>query len=227
MTSIFRRALGADFDNLHPEMQRRFDVSSADYTACIGVGTMDEIWHGRAYVTSFLRLGARRNILFPETGSGVPFRIENYAYADSFGRETVTFVRTFEVGNGRRRRFDATMAFSEKRGVIVDYVGTHQHIAVDLELTVREDGGLRIRSGEQRLHEGRAHVRLPDALSGVAEVNEYFDDREGCFRITVDIRSPWAGPIFGYSGRFDATYVDTVATGVPAAVKPYREEIRD
>src|SRR5262245_61154801 len=77
----------------------------------------------------------------------VPFTIENYAYRDSFGRETVTWVRTFKVR--QERRFDATMIFSEQRGRIV-YLGSHQHLAVDIDLTVDANGGLRLRSGAQR-----------------------------------------------------------------------------
>ena len=30
MSSIYRRALGADFERLHPRIQRRFGVTSAD-----------------------------------------------------------------------------------------------------------------------------------------------------------------------------------------------------
>ena len=49
---------------------------------------------------------------------GVPFTIENYAYRDRLGRETVTWVRTFETT--KRRRFDANMIWSEGRQCIVD-----------------------------------------------------------------------------------------------------------
>jgi hypothetical protein len=56
------------------------------------------------------------------------------------GRETVTWVRTFEFG-ARRRRFDATMIYSEERKKVVDYLGTHQHLAVDIDLSVAPNGG--------------------------------------------------------------------------------------
>ena len=45
------------------------------------------------------------------------------------------------------------VAVSQERARIVDYLGTHQHLAVDLELSVDERGGLRLRSGAG----GRAH----------------------------------------------------------------------
>ena len=90
MSSIFRRALGADFDRLHPEIQRRFGFSSADGVASIGEGVMEELWRGPAFTVPFLVLGTWRRIMFPDRGHDVPFRIENYAYVDGFGRETVT-----------------------------------------------------------------------------------------------------------------------------------------
>src|SRR6266404_3500671 len=117
MRSIYERALGTDFTRLHPEVQRRFGFSSRDNIASIGRGVMEEIWHGRPYTLPFLYVGAWRRIMFPETGKNIPFTIENYAFIDSFGRETVTWVRTFD--SSRRRRFDAYMIYSEERERIV------------------------------------------------------------------------------------------------------------
>ena len=85
VSSIYRRALGAEFDRLHPQMQRRLGVNSSDGVACVGRGVMDEIWHGPFYVVPFLYLGSWRRILFPDRARDVPFTIENYAYVDRFG----------------------------------------------------------------------------------------------------------------------------------------------
>lgn len=226
MTSIFRRALGADFDRLHPHLQRRFGFASTDRTACVGTGVMDEIWRGRAFTLPFLHLGATRHILFPERGRDVPFTIENYAYRDGFGRETVTFVRTFQLP-GVRRRFDATMIYSPLRGRVIDYLGTHQHLAVDLDLSVDGSGGLHIRTGSQRFHEGLLGVRLPLALSGTARVHEWFDERAGRFRIEVNVGNDRFGPLFGYRGSFTVSYRETTEEQVPTSVRPVRESRRD
>src|SRR5687768_18475172 len=110
MTSIYQRALGSDFERLHPQIQRRFGFSSADGLASIGRGVMDEVWRGRFYTIPFLHLGTWRQIMFPETGRDIPFTVENYAFVDDFGRETVSWVRTFETP--RIRRFDAYMVYS-------------------------------------------------------------------------------------------------------------------
>jgi hypothetical protein len=226
VSSIYRRVLGRDFERLHPEIQRRFGFSSADRVASIGRGTMEELWIGRPYTLPFLYVGTWRRIMFPEQGRDVPFTIENYAYVDSFGRETVTWVRTFTMPR-RVRRFDATMVYSVERGRIVDYLGSYQHLAVDIDLAVAENGGLRLRSGAQRFYEGPLGFSFPMWLSGYAEVCEWFDESSGRFRIEVDVRNRVWGKLFGYRGAFDAEWIACAPEQVPAHVKPVREERRD
>ncbi len=223
MTSIFRRALGADFDRLHPRLRERFGMTGDEHAGCVGTGVMDRIWRGPRFTAPFLHLGTARHILFPETGTAIPFTIENYTYTDSYGRPTLTFVRTFEVSAHRRRRFDATMIYSERRGRLVDYLGTHQHLAVDLHLSVDETGALVVRSGTQRFRGG---VRCPAVLTGEARLRESYDDEAGRFRIEVAVVNRRFGPLFGYSGSFTARYLDRTAP-VPAAVRPVRENPRD
>ena len=72
MRSIYERVLGSDFDRLHPQVKRRFGISSRDGAASIGKGVMEEVWHGAPYMVPFLHLGKLRNIMFPETGRNVP-----------------------------------------------------------------------------------------------------------------------------------------------------------
>jgi len=227
VTGVFRRALGgSDFQRLHPELQRRFGISSEDGVACRGAGVMDRVWRGASFTVPFLHIGAWRNILIPVTGTDVPFTIENYPYVDGLGRETVTFLRTFELPP-RRARFDATMIYSERRGAIVDYLGTHQHLAVELDLEVDERGGLVLRSGVQRFYEGALGFRVPLLASGVAELHEWYDDERQEFRIRVDVGNRRFGPLFGYRGRFTCTYEPIGPAGVPSSVKPLREERRE
>src|SRR5829696_7240973 len=111
VTSIYRQALGEEFGRLHPRIQERFGVSSADELAQIGRGTMDEVWFGRPYTLPFLALGAWRRIMFPSRGHSVPFTIENYAYLDSLGRETVTWIRTFAFPQVERRFYERGVGF--------------------------------------------------------------------------------------------------------------------
>src|SRR5262249_48409398 len=164
-----------DFTRLHPQLQRRFSVGLDSGLACVGSGVMERVWHGRALIRPFLVLGSLRNILIPGTGHGVPFTIENYPYLDSFARETVTFARTFDIG-GRPQRFDATMIYDARRGRVIDYLGTHQHIATELDFAADDRGALVIRSRVHRFLEGPIACRIPELMSGTALVRESYDD---------------------------------------------------
>ncbi|MFK4761328.1 DUF4166 domain-containing protein [Microbacterium sp. ZW T5_45] len=222
---VFRRAMGADFDRLHPKMQERFGVGVAAGYGCVGRGMMSEVRRGPWWTLPFLMFGTLRNILFPDKGRGIPFQIDNYAYIDGIGRETVTFVRTMQISRLRRRRFDATMVYSDARGRVVDYLGTHQHLAVDLDLAVTDAGGLRLTSGAQRFYEGPLAFRFPMLLSGRAHLTEHYDDERECYVIDLEVRNDVLGFLFGYRGTFTCELVP--GTDAPATAKPYREEARE
>lgn len=222
MTSIFERALGDDFSKLSPMMQKRFGVGLDAGYACIGTGVMSRIRRGPWWVVPFLYLGKLRNILIPDAGENVPFTIENFPYRDPLGRETITFVREYQI-RGSSRRFDATMVLSNGR--VLDYLGTHQHLAVDLDLSVSDDGGLQLRSGAQRFYEGRLiGFNFPLLLSGRALVREYYDEAAELYRIRMEVRNALFGFLFGYEGEFRCAFVP--ATDAPDRLKPVRHESR-
>jgi hypothetical protein len=225
MKSIYQQVLGDEFAKLHPQIQRRFSLTSDGGLAAVGGGTMDRVWHGVPYTLPFLVIGTWRSIMFPEHGQNIPFTIQNYAYLDPLGRETVTWVRTFK--SSRTRRFDAYMIYSEQRGRIIDYLGTHQHLAVDIDMSVDpNNGGLRLRSGAQRFYEGPFGFRFPPLFSGVADVCEWYDDEAQCFCIEVIVSNPTWGRLFGYSGRFQVDWRQVEPGFVPADILPKRVESR-
>lgn len=221
MTSIFAQAMGADFDRLHPMLQRRFGVGLQAGYACIGTGVMTSIRRGPWWTLPFLYIGRTRNILVPHIGRDVPFVIKNYPYLDPYGRETITFVREYRI---RRRpsRFDATMIVEGRR--LIDYLGTHQHLAVDLELQVTGDGSLLLSTHGQRFYEGRVGFRFPLLFSGQATLRESYDDTDEVYRVALEVRNRVFGFLFGYEGYFRCEFVP--ATDAPADLKPVRHERR-
>lgn len=225
MRSIYERALGAQFKRLHPRIQERFGFSSKDRIASIGTGTMSKLWHGAFYTMPFLYVGTWRRIMFPEQGQSVPFSIRNYAYIDQYGRETVTWIRDFQTSTPRR--FDAYMIFSQQRNCIVDYLGTHQHLAVDIGLSVDDRGGLCLRSGPQRFYERVIGFSFPMIFSGVAEVCEWYEENDQRFHIEVNVKNQIWGPLFGYKGSFEVEW-RTIADGeIPLDILPARCERRE
>ena len=223
--SIYQDAMGEDFEHLHPRMQWRFGFSSADGVAQIGTGVMDEVWRGPWWTLPFLLFGSTRRVLFPSRGTAVPFTNENHAYKDGFGRETVTWARRFHIDR-TTRKFDATMILSEQRG-IVDYLGTHQHLAVDIECRADDEGAMCLRSGEQRFYEGNLAFRFPRLFTGVAEVREWWDEDDQRFHITVHVANRLFGLLFGYRGSFTVEERASLPGDIPKDVLPVREELRE
>ena len=225
MTSMFERTMGDAFLDLHPMLQRRFGVGLDSGEACVGTGVMSQIRLGPWWTRPFLQIGRLRNVLVPDGGTDVPFTVENYPYRDPFGRETVTFVREYVV-DGRACRFDATMIWSEEHNGIVDYLGTHQHLAVDLDVRVEADGSLHLTSDAQRFYEGPlVAFRFPMLFSGRADLRESFDDEAGVFRITLEVHNRFFGFLFGYEGTFTSEFPE--AHDAPARLKPVRHERRE
>jgi hypothetical protein len=142
------------------------DGTAGQAVSAVGRWVFSEVRRGAWWTVPFLRLGAYRNILFPDQGENVPFTIENYPYVDGFGRPSVTFVRTLELPRSKQRRFDATMVYSPDTGGIIDYLGTHQHLATDLVLEVLPDGSLHLQSTGQRFYEGFIGFTFPAAFTG-------------------------------------------------------------
>ncbi|MEX2032130.1 MAG: DUF4166 domain-containing protein, partial [Dehalococcoidia bacterium] len=147
-------------------------------------------------------------------------------YIDRFGRETVTWARRFKMPR-RYRAFDATMILSKERDNIVDYLGTHQHLAVDIRCSVDDDGAMCIQTGEQRFYEGRLAFRFPQLFTGSARVREWWDEASECFRIDVRVANRVFGPLFGYRGSFTVREYPCTADQIPLDVKPLREQIRE
>ncbi|MDI4647175.1 DUF4166 domain-containing protein [Cohnella hashimotonis] len=226
MKSIFEKALGEkEFAKLHPKIRERFGFHSEEGIASIGRGVMEEVRYAK-WAALPLAVGASRHIMFPEGGRQIPFSIENYAYRDALGRETLTINRTFRFERSLRR-FDATMVYSEERERIVDYLGNKQHLAVDLDAWAAPNGGIQIRSGEQRFYEGPLGFRFPATLTGCADVCEWYDDDDACYRISVSVRNPLLGRIFAYKGAFQVETARVGKVGMPLQAAPLRLERRE
>ena len=119
------------------------------------------------------------------------------------------------------------MIHSPARGCIVDYLGTHQHLATDLEFTAEPDGSLVIRSTAHRFREGPVDVGVPDLIGADAVVRESYDEATERFRIDVRVVNRRFGPLFGYEGSFAVEYIDVAEHGMPAGLRPVREEARE
>ncbi|WP_408007852.1 DUF4166 domain-containing protein [Pseudalkalibacillus sp. A8] len=226
MSSIYEKALGDKFRKLHPMIQEKFQLFSADHQALICKGTMDEISGGRWFMRPFIKMGIKKNVTFPERGNGIPFKLEKYAFIDPFGRETVSWIRTFHFKNADRH-FDATMVYSEKGKGILDYLGNSQASPVGIDLDVTETGGIRMKSSQQHFHLGKRRLSLPSKMVGQATVREEFDENKNWFLIDVTVKNAVFGTIFRYKGHFRMEVVPMPAEEIPAYAFPIKFDARE
>ena len=63
------------------------------------------------------------------------------------------------------------------------------------------------------------------ALSGIANVREWYDEETKRFRIVVDVRNSRWGRLFGYGGSFDVEW--RPVDDVPEHIRPRRQERRE
>lgn len=223
-SSLVATALGADFGGLHPALRERhgFDSSAGVYS--VGTGVMERVWHGSPLFAPFLHIGAVRHIMFPESGTDVPFRIECWAYRDRFGRETLSLNRSFELR--KPRRFDEYVVSVPGAGSLIIYCGSHQHLAAEIRIERSARGGIVFTTGAQRLLPKRLSIRFPRLLSASARVEEWYDEKASRFRIDARVRNRLLGDVLGCTGSFDAKLEPIPASGVPAKIRPVVEQAR-
>lgn len=202
MMSIYERALGDTFRQLHPLLQRKFSLHSGSRFKAVGEGTMSFIQGGKGWMKPLFILGARRHLFFPERGVDVPFRIENVAYADPLGRESVAWIRRFYFP-GKTRAFDATMIYSEKRQEVLDYLGNKQRLISPLHFQVTDTGGLEITSKETYFWCINRRIIAPSSAGPTAVIKEEVaDEANGIVSIHVKVDHPLFGSLIEYKGKF-------------------------
>lgn len=207
---IYRQALGADYARLQPELQDYFSLVPGSGTYGVGEGTFDVVGCRQQWLRPLLRLASGAEAFFPEYGENIPFRIENHAHQDPFGRSSLTARREIRFP-GRTRIFQDTTSAVRDRGSgvprpetrLVDYVGRRRNMVTDLNLSVTPEGRLRGVSEAARLFAGPLRIALPPALDAKAYAEQWWDDAEGRHRIQVKVIQPQAGLVLVYAGSFD------------------------
>ena len=207
-TPIYRQALGTAFDRLQPELQEYFSLAPGSGSFGVGEGVFEVVGCRQRWLRPLLRLTGGEQAFFPEYGEGVPFRIENHAHLDPFGRSSLTARREIFFA-GRTRIFqDTTSAEAGGTGGkarLVDYVGRYRRVVTDLNLSVTAEGRLRGVSEVSRLFLGPLRLPLPAALDAKAYAEQWWDPaagETGRHRIQVKVIQPQLGLVLVYAGHF-------------------------
>ena len=204
---IYRQALGADFDRLQPELQDYFSLVPGSGQYGIGEGVFDVVGCRQRWLQPLLKLTSGEEAFFPEYGERIPFRIENHAHEDPFGRSSLTARREIRFP-GRTRIFQDTTSVADTTDGprLVDYVGRFRRLVTDLNLSVTPAGRLRGVSEASRLFLGALRIPLPQALDAKAYAEQWWDPasgEHGKHRIQVKVIQPQIGLVLVYGGSFD------------------------
>lgn len=197
--SIYQKILGPQYKQLHPMLQKRYNLTKDNQFKASGV--MQTITGGPKWLYPLFRLGSHWKLVFPEHGKQIPFTILNTYQIGTNGEEHVHWERIFFFGE-KKRYFNALMSYDPERKIIKDYLGQPRLLYSDLVFHVSPEGNLSILSKKQRLVLGPLEIPLPRILQGVATVHEnYLEDRDS-FQIKVEVQNPLIGRIFAYEGEF-------------------------
>ncbi|MET4093450.1 hypothetical protein ABIB51_000354 [Arthrobacter sp. UYCu712] len=232
---IYQLALGTDFTRLQPELQDYFSLAPGSGHYGVGEGVFEVVGCRQSWLRPLLRLTSGEQAFFPEYGEGIPFRIENHAHLDPFGRSSLTARREIFFPATTRLFHDTTsyVDAGSRRG-LVDYVGRYRRLATDLNLSVSREGRLRGVSEVSRLFLGPLRIPLPGVLDAKAYAEQWWEPREGSqgkHRIQVKVIQPQIGLVLVYAGHFDYR-LEAYAGGItapgylPGAARPDHWERR-
>ncbi len=222
MPSIFQLCLDDEYARLHPAIQQRFGLTSGGGYASIGKGMMNVRVHPLARFP-MLYIAAKRHMALDRSGLDIPFTIENYAYVDEAGREAMASIRTFYFPEGTRR-FDTTTVYLSDQRRLVDLMGTHQQLAVDLQVEPAANGGIILRTGAQRWCSPVGLLKLPSPMSGHAW--EWYDPADKLHHIEVSVHLVPYGKLIAYQGEFRVEHVQLSSEAIPEYALPKRVERR-
>ena len=196
---VFR---GAPVD-LPPAMVDQYlTPADAPYEIVLG-GRMDRIWHRPRWMWPILWLLSRGDILFPETGQGIPTAVVIRSGRDPGGRPIQAWERTFRFPGNRTRRFRSTMTRDPATGLVAEREGPWDALE---ELTdVRLVGATTVQFTSRRsflVVRGR-RVPIPRRLWVTALAIQRFDHDDGrSSTVELTVTHGLFGPVFGYEGSF-------------------------
>lgn len=198
VTGVYGLALEEAAADLHPKVQERYGEDSGPGVVTVGRGEMD-VASGTLALPALYAMPSQ-NLLFPETGTDVPFTVTSAEYRTDAGHQVLGMRRTFEF-DGTVRHFDSRTLWDAEGERLLDYLGSGGHLVSELDPRV-EDGALVVEGGRQWLRVGGRYLRLPGALAAEVSVRDHYDDATERYGVQAELRSPLAGEIVAYDGTF-------------------------
>ena len=202
-TSPFDLPLTHIRDSLPAELADQYlSPADVDYEIVLG-GKMAVIWHRPGWLYPVFWLLSKGDVLFPETGKGVPTILVVAPGRDSGGGPIQTWERTFHFPGGVRRRYKSTMTYDKTSARVHEIQGPWGIFEEAAEVRFTPPGVLEFITVASRLRLGRLRIPIPRLLWITAHVvQSVIPDKPGTSRVTLTITHSLLGPIFGYDGLF-------------------------
>lgn len=192
---LFRSQLGADWALLSPNIQARFEHDPPIGTVVRYRGIMEVVqcsrW-GKILAWFVQHTGA----LMPYEGESVPCDIEVWTQRE---KSDVFKKRTYHLSNRKPFVFQSRMRLDNNKK-LVEFVGG----GFAMFITVQEhNGNLKFTDDGYFLQIGALRLPIPRVLSPGQVYLLHENIGPTSFRITIDIRHPWYGPLYYQRGTFE------------------------
>ncbi len=193
---LFKKILGEQWKNLHPDIQERFEKKPLPDKPLQYQGVLEELscsFWGKilAYITKPLIKGA----LIPYTAAHFPVDIEVYSKTDC---PYIFKQRIYRLPNRKPVQFTSYMKESEK-GEVLEYVGA----GLGMKLLVFEkEGNLHFKSDGYFWDIKLCRIPLPGLLTPGKTYLMHVNEKSNQFRIRIDIKHRLFGKMFIQAGVF-------------------------
>ena len=199
--SIYRQALGTQWDSLHPVIRRHYDLKAGERREVEGALHV----HHTRMLTPILHITARFGLLFPEQGRNVYTTLINEATVDARGQPVVVWKRCLHFkrpdGTEHKRRFDSVVKLLPRGAdsLLLEKVALNQ--AVAMRLNVDERGALMYESAGFYTVVGE--ILIPVPTPSRLFIREWAHPTEpDRFCMAFQMTLPLLGDVFGYEGEF-------------------------
>ncbi len=194
--ALFKAQLGACWQQVHPDIQARFDADPLPgqpiyYDGCMTRVECSRLGAALAWVSGLFTTGA----LCPWRGMDVPAFITVYKEP---GCDDILKLRRYEFPGGRSYLFRSRM-HAAANGELLEFVGG----GMGMRVTVQErNGALFFTNGGYFIGTKAWQIRLPALLSpGKVELTHANLSRDR-FTISIRITHPWFGVLYEQEGEF-------------------------
>ena len=162
------------------------------------------------WLTPLLGVLSWFDILFPETGTNIPARMDIIGGRDKQGRPFQRWNRGFTFPQVFRR-FNAIMTYDDDRKSVIEVMGPAGVIQIEWKVAFEPPDTIRIETSRCYLVIGLLKLRLPALLhpSVVA-----IETTHGDMTMHVDLRVShiFFGEVFGYDGTFTVQQTEIITS---------------